>query len=495
MRSGEVTEVFEGPGTTVGSLASELGASISGGSGTRSDLIVTSATHDSRKAGAGSLFCCVVGASSDGHDFAAAAVAAGAVALLVERPIVASVIPSELPQLVVDDVRTAMAPAAALVYGHPARHLRTVGVTGTNGKTTVVSTIAHVLRSVGRQVESIGTLSGSRTTPEATDLQARMADLVAHGVTDLVMEVSSHALVLHRVDSLLFDVAVFTNLGRDHLDFHGTPEAYFAAKAALFEPDRSRMGVVDVDDVHGRLLLDVAGPDRPMTAVTLADAGEIGISCAGSSFSWRGRDVTFPLPGRHNVADALLAAEACVALGVEVEAVVPALATLPVVPGRFEAIDAGQPFSVVVDYAHTPDAMEQVLMAARATTSGRLAVVFGCGGERDAGKRVAMGEVACRLADSVVLTDDNPRFEDPRRIISEIRSGCAGDPLVLSDRRAAIRAALAAAEPGDVVVIAGKGHEQGQEVAGVLTPFDDRAVAAEVLSELGHPGGSGSVPA
>ena len=480
--------MFEGPGTTVGALASDLGARVHGGVDVSDGVVVTSATHDSRQVVAGSLYCCVVGANVDGHDFAGRAVASGAVALLVQRPVDSADVPKAVPQLVVDDVRASMAPAAAAVYGRPARHLRTVGVTGTNGKTTVVSTIAHVLRSAGRQVESIGTLSGSRTTPEATDLQARMAELVADGVTDLAMEVSSHALVMHRVDAVVFDVAVFTNLGRDHLDFHGTPEEYFAAKASMFEPGRSRMGVVDVDDVHGRLLVDAAGPDQPMVAVTLEDAGEIVSTSMGSSFTWRGRRVTFPMPGRHNVADALLAAEACVALGVDVDVVATALAGLPVVPGRYESVDAGQPFSVVVDYAHTPDALEQVLLAARATAGGRLSVVFGCGGERDAGKRPLMGEVACRLADVVVLTDDNPRREDPLRIISEIRSGCAGEPLVLSDRRTAIRAALAAAGPGDVVVIAGKGHEQGQDLGGVLTPFDDRAVAAELLVELGFPG-------
>lgn len=482
-----MTEVFEGPGTTVGALVTELGAGVAGMTTTPDAVVVTSVAHDSRDVVAGSLFCCVVGANFDGHRFAGEAVEAGAAALLVKRPVDLGGSATEVPQLVVPDVRAAMAAAAALVYGHPADRLRTVGVTGTNGKTTVVSMIAHILRSAGRDVETIGTLSSARTTPEATELQALMAGMVQRGVTDLAMEVSSHALVMHRVDSIRFDVAVFTNLGRDHLDFHRTPEAYFAAKALLFEPERSGIGVVDTDDVHGRLLLDAAEPDHPMVAVRLADAGAISTTDTGSVFTWRGRHVSIPMPGEYNIADALLAAEACVALGVDVDVVAVALQDMPVVPGRFEVLHSGQPFTVVVDYAHTPDALEHVLTAARGTTDGRLTVVFGCGGERDVGKRPLMGEVACRLADSVVLTDDNPRSEDPARIISQIRSGCTGDPLVIPDRRGAIRAALSAALDGDVVVIAGKGHEQGQDVAGTVMPFDDREVAREVLAELGFP--------
>jgi UDP-N-acetylmuramoyl-L-alanyl-D-glutamate--2,6-diaminopimelate ligase len=474
------------PTVTIADLAANLGARTTGGDPAQSTVPVVAATHDSRRVVPGTLFCCVVGEKADGHDFAGAAVAAGAVALLVQRELETASLPHPVPQLVVDDVRAAMAPAAAQVYGHPADRLRTVGVTGTNGKTTVVSTIAHVLRSAGRDVGAIGTLTGARTTPEATDLQAQLAEMVADGITDVAMEVSSHALVLHRVDAMTFDVAVFTNLGQDHLDFHGTPEAYFAAKAVLFEPERSRRGIVDVDDVRGRLLVDAAPAGHPMVPVSLADAGVVVSTVEGSSFTWRDRPVTFPMPGRHNVANALLAAEACAALGVDPDDIVAALADVPVVPGRFEAVRAGQRFDVVVDYAHTPDALEAVLEAARDLATGRVLVVVGCGGDRDAAKRPRMGEVACRLADSAVLTSDNPRSEDPLRILEEMRSGCAGDPLVEPDRRAAIRAALSVAAPGDVVVIAGKGHEQGQDVGGVITPFDDRAVAAEVLADLGH---------
>lgn len=471
---------------TVGELLAALDATHPGarlhGDASASAVPLRSVTHDSRRVGPGTLFCCVVGEHADGHDFAAEAVAAGAVALLVQRDPDPDGPLRSVPQIVVDDVRAAMATAAVEVYRHPAERLRTVGVTGTNGKTTVVSAVAHVLSAAGRRVEAIGTLTGARTTPEAPDLQARLADLVSAGVTDVAMEVSSHALSLHRVDGVVFDVAVFTNLGQDHLDFHGTPEAYFAAKAQLFEAGRSRRGIVDVDDVHGRLLMDSAPPGHPMVAVSVADAEPITSKVTGSRFMWRGRSVSCPLPGRHNVANALLAAEACAALGVEEDSIVAALEDLPVVPGRFERVDAGQDFGVVVDYAHTPDALEAVLVAARELGPGRVLVVFGCGGDRDATKRPRMGAVASEHADVVVLTTDNPRSEDPLRILEAVRSGCSGDPLVEPDRRAAIAVALGSARPGDVVVIAGKGHEQGQEVAGVVTPFDDRLVAAELLA-------------
>lgn len=469
---------------TIGELSARLGARPFDVDPGDASVAVTAATHDSRRVSPGALFCCVVGSSEDGHDHAPAAVDAGAVALLVQRRIDAAWLGRRVPQLLVDDVRASMAVAAVEVYRHPADRLRSVGVTGTNGKTTVVSLVSHVLGSAGRSVGVVGTLTGSRTTPEATDLQETLADMVRRGVTDLAMEVSSHALELHRVDAMTFDVAVFTNLGLDHLDFHGSPEAYFAAKAKLFEPERSRSCVIDVDDVHGRLLVDAAGPDRSVVAVSLADAGDIVSRPDGSEFSWRGQRVRLPMPGRHNVADAVLAAEACAALGVDVATVVDALATAPVVPGRFERIRAGQDFEVVVDYAHTPDALEEVLLAARGLTAGSVIVVVGCGGDRDRSKRPRMGEVACRLADVVVVTDDNPRSEDPRRIREAIRSGCAGEPLDVADRREAIRAAVAAARAGDVVVIAGKGHEQGQDADGVVAPFDDRVVAAELLGEL-----------
>lgn len=459
-------------------------------------VVLSGATHDSGAAEPGWLFCCVVGAHHDGHDHAAAAVQAGASALLVERDpngphgLSPSVV-GDVPQIVVEDTRAAMAGAAAEIHGDPSSDLVVVGVTGTNGKTTVVSLLGWILESCGRRVEVIGTLTGARTTPESTDLQARLAELRAEGVTHVAMEVSSHALALHRVDSVQFDVAVFTNLGTDHLDFHGTPQAYFAAKATLFEPDHSSRAVINVDDVRGRLLRDASRiPVREYSVDALAD---LSLHAKGSSFTWDGVHVDLSVPGRHNVANALAAADAALAVGEDRPAIAEALGRTPSVPGRFEVVDRGQPFSVVVDYAHTPDALASVIDAARgiAQPGGRLLVVFGCGGDRDAGKRPEMGRAVCEGADETIITTDNPRSEDPLRIIEQIRTGCSGEPLIEPDRRAAIHLAISRARPGDVVVIAGKGHEQGQQFADHTDPFDDRAVAAEELDAL-DAGGEGS---
>lgn len=480
-----------------GCRVGEVAAATSGRVRGDESVGLTSATHDSRRVTPGSLFVCVPGADSDGHDFAADAVAAGAVALLVERDL-----PLDVPQVLVPDARAAMGPAAAAVYGHPGRSLRLAGVTGTNGKTTVVSLLGHLCTSAGRVTDVIGTLTGERTTPEATDLQARLAEDVAAGVTDVAMEVSSHALVLHRVEPLTFDVAVFTNLGLDHLDFHGTPEAYFAAKAMLFEPERCRVGVANVDDVHGRLLVDSSG--GRIRASALTDAEDLVADTPGWRFRWRGHPVRLPVPGRHNVTNALLALEAAALLGVEPSTAAAALADAPGVPGRFEVVDADAPVAVVVDYAHTPDALDTVLAAADDLRGpdGAVWVVFGCGGDRDRTKRPLMGEVAVRGADRVLLTDDNPRSEDPASIRAAVQDGAdrvpaaerrAVEVTVVGDRAEAIATAVAGAGPGDVVVVAGKGHEQGQTAGGVTVAFDDREVARAALTAAGHRArGSGS---
>jgi UDP-N-acetylmuramoyl-L-alanyl-D-glutamate--2,6-diaminopimelate ligase len=477
-----------GESTTAAELAAAVGARLDGDPAVE----VSSATHDSRRVRPGGLFCCVRGAVADGHDHAADAIGSGAVALLCDHEPTGT--GDAVTRLFVDDVRAAMGPAAASVYGHPADHLEVIGVTGTNGKTTVVTMLAAVLEHAGRPTGVIGTLTGERTTPEAPELQERLATFVATGVTHVAMEVSSHALAQHRVDGMTFAVGVFTNLGVDHLDFHGTPEAYFAAKARLFEPGRCRRAVVNVDDLHGRLLRDAGGDE--VVGVSLEDLEDLELAPSGSTFRWRGHAVRLPLPGRHNVSNALVAAEVCVALGVDEEEVAAGLGRVGVVAGRFEPVDAGQSFAVVVDYAHTPEALEQVLTTARelTATGGRVTVVFGCGGDRDHAKRPLMGEVAGRLADRVLITTDNPRSEDAAAIADEVADGCTTDPEREPDRRLAIRAALAGAAPGDVVVIAGKGHEQGQVVGDVVHPFDDRVVAAEELAELGGGGGAG-VPA
>ncbi|HEX2041616.1 MAG TPA: UDP-N-acetylmuramoyl-L-alanyl-D-glutamate--2,6-diaminopimelate ligase [Acidimicrobiales bacterium] len=445
---------------------------------------VAAITHDSRAVISGALFCCVPGAVADGHDYAADAVAAGASALLCER-----VLPLEITQVVVPSVRVAMARAAAAFFGHPSRRLSVVGVTGTNGKTTTTYLLAAALRADGRPTEVVGTLSGPRTTPEAPELQARLAALADAGTAAVSMEVSSHALAQHRVDATWFPVGVFTNLSEEHLDFHGTLEEYFAAKASLFSPDRVGVAVVNADDPWGRRLLSaVSVPTRPFT---LADAADLHVGPVSSTFRWEGELVELHLGGTFNVANALAAATAARELGAAPTAIAAGLSSLTSVPGRFETVDAGQPFTVVVDYAHTPASLEQVLLAGRhaaATEGGRVLLVFGCGGDRDTAKRPAMGDVATRLADLAVLTSDNPRSEDPGAIIEAVRKG-ARRPEVLvvePDRRAAIALALDNARPGDVVVVAGKGHETTQVTGASVEPFDDRAVVRAELERAGR---------
>lgn len=441
--------------------------------------IVRGITYDSRQVQPGWLFCCVPGAKADGHRFAAEAADRGAVALLVEHRLNLA-----LPQVEVADARRAMATVAAQFWGHPSRHLELVGVTGTNGKTTVTQLLGAVLRAAGRRAEVIGTLSAARTTPEAADLQAQLAGFLDAGVDAVAMEVSSHALELHRVDDVRFRVAVFTNLTRDHLDFHPTMEAYFQAKARLFVPELTERAVVNLDDPRGRLLRDAALV--PTVGYGLADATEVVLRPDGTDFVWRGQAMTVRLAGRHNLSNALAVATAAGELGIEPAAVAAGLAALASVPGRFEPVDAGQPFSVVVDYAHTPDALERVLESARemVPAGGRVLVVFGCGGDRDRTKRAPMGELASRLADVTVLTSDNPRGEPPLSIAEQVRSGAVSgaEVIVELDRRAAIALAFDRARPGDLVVIAGKGHETTQQFADRTIDFDDRAVARALLA-------------
>jgi UDP-N-acetylmuramoyl-L-alanyl-D-glutamate--2,6-diaminopimelate ligase len=436
--------------------------------------------HDSTAVVPGSLFCCVPGSHADGHDFAAAAVEAGAVALLVQR-----FLDVDVPQVLVDDVRPAMAHVAAALYGHPSQRMAVVGVTGTNGKTTTTHFLRAILEAAGRRAAVIGTVSGVRTTPAAPELQAHLAELAGEGFDSVAMEVSSHAMVQHRVDGVRFAVAVFTNLSQDHLDFHGTIEDYFAAKASLFVPERAAVGVINADDPWGRRLLDAARlPTRPFS---MADAADLSYDRLGTTFTWEGEKVRLHLTGTVNVANALAAAAAARELGVAAGAVAAGLSNVASVPGRNEPVDRGQPFSVLVDYAHTPDALEQTLAGARHMAGpGRVLVVFGCGGDRDRAKRPLMGEVAARLADLAVLTTDNPRSEDPAAIAEQVMAGVRRPEAlaVEPDRRAAIAMALEAAQPGDVVVLAGKGHETTQVVGTDVRPFDDRAVAAEILGQL-----------
>ncbi|HEY4378440.1 MAG TPA: UDP-N-acetylmuramoyl-L-alanyl-D-glutamate--2,6-diaminopimelate ligase [Acidimicrobiales bacterium] len=442
-----------------------------------SSVDVTRLDHDSRAVEAGSVFCCVTGEHVDGHDFAPAAIAAGATALLCERPLDLGV-----PEVRVPSVRLAMGPLAAVVAGRPSDRLDVVGITGTNGKTTVAHLLAAILEHAGRPCGVIGTLTGARTTPEAPELQARLVEMEQHGDRAVAMEVSSHALELHRVDGTHFRVAVFTNLTRDHLDFHGDMSSYFAAKARLFEPSLSERAVVNLDDPYGRLLRDAA--ELPTTGYSLADAEGLVVGPTGSSFSWRGVRVQMALAGRFNVANALAAATAAAELSIDPEVIAAGLGAAGPVAGRFELVDEGQPFLVVVDYAHTPDGLEQVVATARELAgTGRVLVVFGAGGDRDRTKRPAMGEAVAHGADVAILTSDNPRGEDPAAIISDVHQGITDltDLLIEPDRRAAIEAAVARARAGDVLVVAGKGHETTQTIGAQVVPFDDRVVTREAL--------------
>lgn len=456
------------------------------------DVDVTAAVLDSRRVGAGDLFCCVPGGVTDGHRFAGAAVAAGAVALLVERDPALDDEVGPGPSVVrVPSVRQAMGPVAARLAGEPSRRLAVVGITGTNGKTTTAELVRTVLTAAGRRTEVIGTLTGERTTPEAVDLQPALAAAADRGAEVVALEVSSHALDQHRVDGTRFAVAVFTNLSRDHLDYHGSMEAYFRAKARLFTPDLTDRAVVDVDDPHGRLLLDAA--EVPTSGCSLEEAEGLRLDADGARFTWRGHPVALALPGRFNVANALCAAHVALALGVDEATVAAGLSRPVAVAGRMERVDGGQPFTVLVDFAHTPDGLEQVLVAAdELGDGGRVHVVFGCGGDRDVTKRPAMGAVAAAGADRVVLTADNSRHEDTGAILDQIRAGVdhaehrrATEVVVEPDRRRAIALALAGAGPGDVVVVAGKGHETTQTIGEATVAFDDRQV---VLDELGRRG-------
>ncbi len=453
--------------------------------GTRGDPTATevrTVEFDSRRASPGALFCCVPGRRTDGHLHAAEAVARGATSLLCEHFLDLAVTQVRVP---IGGVRPAMARVATAFYGHPARQLTTVGVTGTNGKTTVSQLVRSVLETDGRRTGALGTLAGVRTTPEAPDLQRTLAGLAHDGCVAAVLEVSSHALTEHRVDGIRFDVAAFTNLSRDHLDHHGGMEAYFAAKASLFTPDRCARAVVFVDDPWGARLAASLADDR-VVRVRRDEASDVELAVGTTRFGWRGHRVTLPLTGRFNVDNALVAAAVAVALGVAEDRVAAGLAAAAPVPGRMEVVGPGAPVAVVVDYAHTPGGLEVALRACRSLAGeGRVLCVFGCGGDRDAGKRPEMGRVASLLADLVVLTSDNPRSEEPGAIIAAVVAGLAPGtvPVVEPDRAAAIRAAVARAEPGDLVLVAGKGHETTQTVAGRAVPFDDRQEAAAALAE------------
>jgi UDP-N-acetylmuramoyl-L-alanyl-D-glutamate--2,6-diaminopimelate ligase len=465
------------------------------------DVEISGLAYDNRAVEAGTLFFCVPGFTRDGHEFAADAVARGAAALVVDHPLADPAL-GDVPQVLVPDVRVAMAPAAAAFHRDPTRELRTVGITGTNGKTTSAYLIRSLLEAAGHPTGLLGTVSSVvggaesptvRTTPEAIDLQATFSAMRAAGDTHCVMEVSSHALQLHRADAIQWAAALFTNLTQDHLDFHPTMEEYFQAKRLLFaHADHQHATLVfNIDDGYGERL-DEEFPHATTIAIDhpAADlrATDVSFGLTSSTFALDGRTLSVPLPGRFNVLNALGAIAIARSLGVDDDTIAKALPSATRVPGRMQPVEAGQDFAVLVDYAHTPDSLQNVLRAARALVAGRggrVLVVFGAGGDRDRGKRPMMGAVAAADADQLYVTSDNPRSEDPEAILHEIVAGISAGRTgvrVLVDRRAAIAAAIGAAQPGDVVLIAGKGHEQGQEFAGgVKLPFDDVTEAEESL--------------
>ncbi len=440
----------------------------------------------SGRAQAGTLFACIKGSRSDGHDFAADALGRGAVALLCEQVL-------ELPvaQVVVPSVRQVLGPVAAAFWGFPSRALKLVGVTGTNGKTTTCAMLAGIFNAQGWPAGVIGTLTGERTTPEATVLQRRLAEFCREGVAAVAMEVSSHALEQHRVKGTAFAAGIFTNLSQDHLDYHITMEAYFAAKLKLFTADQVSLAVVNRAGPWGdRLVSELARSAVRVVTFALEDAGDVVLDQGGASFTWCGRRMEIRMGGRFNIGNAVAAATTARELGVGWDAITRGLAGVEPVRGRFQVVDEGQPFRVLVDFAHTPAALEEALKAARelagrslAHGRGRVLIVFGAGGDRDRAKRPVMGEVASTLADVVIITSDNPRGEKPLTIIEEVARGTGGTPPVIEpDRGEAIRTALAMAREGDAVLIAGKGHETGQDFGDYVEPFDDVEVARLALS-------------
>jgi UDP-N-acetylmuramoyl-L-alanyl-D-glutamate--2,6-diaminopimelate ligase len=501
------TRPADPPRTALRTVADWLAGSLLEMRNSDPDAVVTGVTISSQRVEPGDLYVAPPGARTHGVLFAPQAVAAGARAVVTDPDGAAACEDLGVPVLVVERPRAVVGDLAARIYGRPAEALRLLAVTGTQGKTTTTWLAESALTAAGIPAAVVGTVGTrvngvdvvtSLTTPEAPDLHAVFAVMRERGVAACAMEVSSHALVMGRVDGVVFDVACFTNLGRDHLDFHADEEEYFAAKASLFTPERCRRALVNLDDEHGRRL-------AAMVEVPLET-----FSASGGSADWRATDVqgdptgsTFtvhppegqpvrvrvPLPGDFNVANALCAVAALADLGFDLGRVADGLSRSPGVPGRLEQVDAGQDFTAFVDYAHKPDAVTAALSALRPQTTGRLIVVLGAGGDRDPGKRPIMGEIAARLADVVVVTDDNPRSEDPAAIRAAVLDGARAVPSgeraelhEVGDRRAAIRLAVSTAAAGDTLVVAGKGHEPGQEVQGVVHPFDDRQVLHEELA-------------
>jgi len=449
------------------------------------DVTISQIAYHSAQVKPGSLFCCLPGQRHDGHSFASQAVAAGAAAVLCERPLDLNV-----PEIKVASARAAMAQLAASFYGHPSRDIPVVAVTGTNGKTSVVAMLASIHRAAGRQVATLGTLSGPLTTPEAPELQQQLAQFRC-SQTAVVMEVSSHAIAQHRIDGVSFKLCGFTNLSPEHLDYHSTMDNYFEAKRALFTAQFTRQAVICTDSSYGQKLYDSLPPEITASKCLLADAKVLSQTLAGSTVELAGLTIQLPIPGWFAIANANLACAMAIELGFTAASIKAGLEQLAPIPGRFEVVLA-EPVTVVVDYAHTPQALEQALLACRLLVpAGRCHVVFGCGGDRDLSKRPAMGKIASQLADFSYLTNDNPRGESPAKIVNDILAGfeqsqSAGTAAVSVelDRRSAIQQALQAASFGDIVLIAGKGHESTQQIGDAKLPFDDRQTARDIAQGI-----------
>ncbi|MET0766952.1 MAG: UDP-N-acetylmuramoyl-L-alanyl-D-glutamate--2,6-diaminopimelate ligase [Aeromicrobium sp.] len=480
------------PRWSLGELAAELGSTAS------AEATVTGIALNTADLEPGDLYAALPGANAHGATYAGVARDNGAVAVLTDAE--GAAIVTDLPVIVVDEPRTKLAALSATFHGHPAESFTTIGITGTQGKTTTTylaeaalgDRVSAVVGTIGTRIDKTPAAS-TLTTPEAPQLQSLFAVMREEQVEVCAMEVSSHALVQGRVDGFRFDVAVFLNLGRDHLDFHHDLEEYFLAKAALFTPDRSKHAVINIDDAHGRRLRELT----PLPVTTFSTDGNqadwravnIRPHRLGTDLEVLGPDglaidLSVPLPGVFNVSNALAVVAALATAGHDPAELATGIAASTGVPGRMERVEAGQPFTAIVDYAHKPDAVTAVLSALRPVTAGRLIVVIGAGGDRDHGKRPLMGEAAARHADVVIVTDDNPRSEQPGAIRAAVLEGAAAGPGVaieVAGRRAAIAQAVAMAHLGDTVVVAGKGHERGQEIDGVVHPFDDHGVLVELI--------------
>jgi len=496
----QLTRPREPRRTSLAEIASWLGVPAP-----KAEVEVTGISLSSQRILPGDLYAALPGARAHGASYAVDAARSGAVAVLTDETGAQTAAEAGLPVLVVTDPRSVLGSLAAQVYGDPAHSLRLLAVTGTQGKTTTTRLAELALEGAGISAAVVGTV-GTRvagediktalTTPEAPDLHGLFALMRERGVEACAMEVSSHALVMGRVDGVVFDVAVFTNLGRDHLDFHADMEDYFVAKAQLFTPDRSRLGLVNVDDEFGRRLAAESLIETRTYSSEGAGADwqavDVRLGADGSRFTVLGPagqriPAVVPIAGAFNVSNALAAIAGAAELGFDPLLVAAGLAGADGVPGRLERVETGRDFHVVVDYAHKPDAVEAALSTLRPLTARRLLVVIGAGGDRDTGKRPVMGEIAARLADVLIVTDDNPRSEDPAAIRAEVLAGTRGasaEVREVGDRREAIRTALELACPGDIVLVAGKGHETGQEIAGVVHPFDDRDVVRDELAAM-----------